>query len=101
MLLELRFVDDISQTVLAPADSDLTEGILEDVLRYRRDTIFQRVDGRGIILVPGSSDHFIGLLKNSCPHRGLVLRPSAIEFFHTDVVNIGFELSRLTSCLQH
>ena len=75
-LLELRYADDISQSVLLPEDSPISDAAVMQFLQARLDRRYAQLGGNGITLVQGTHGRFIGLLKSYDPVCGIRVRPS-------------------------
>jgi hypothetical protein len=81
ILLEHRYVDDVSQIALFKHDTPPhTIQLLRDILEHRRQCRYQQIlhDG-GITWGAGDELTFIGLQKTFCPHTGLHLSPRMVH----------------------
>ena len=96
-LLEVRYADDVSQTAVVDASSDVSEALLKDLLRQRREARYYQLNGRGVTLAPGDCGHFIGLTKTIDSQIGLLLQPSC-RVMSDDANDFTFQA---TSALPH
>jgi hypothetical protein len=100
LVLEMRYADDLSQTALAPHDSDITPNFLREILRGRRELRYQQIDGHGVELVAGADGMFVGLRKFLVSH-GIIVRPSTAASLPVDVLPELISDMTPSTMLQH
>jgi hypothetical protein len=95
-ILEMRYADDISQTIVAPVGTLSTEA-LRKILLARRTARYQKINGLGVTLEQGKVNVFIGLGKILDLEKGVLVRPMPVSLTPFDLPHEAEQ----TSCITH